>query len=55
MGFGFGFGLANPNPNQVGCDAVEVLPRLVEALGQREMPSEMPPLRPPSEGLVGFS
>ena len=36
---------------RVGCDAVEVLPRLVEALGQREVP----PLRPPSEGVVGFS
>ena len=25
---------------RVGCDAAEVLPRLVEALGQREVPSE---------------
>ena len=30
---------------------LEVLPRLVEALGQRELP----PLRPPSQGVVGFS
>ena len=66
---------------KVGCDAAEVLPRLVEALGQREVPSEATRtsaattptptitttstpttttsttalLRPPSDGIVGFS
>ena len=63
---------------RVGCDAAEVLPRLVEALGQREVPSEATRksaattptisttstttttsttalLRPPSDGIVGFS
>ena len=67
---------------KVGCDAAEVLPRLVEALGQREVPSEARRrsaattptptpttsttstttatsttalLRPPSDGIVGFS
>jgi len=39
----------------VPCDAVEVLPRLVELLGQRPKAPIPDELRAPSDGLVGFS